>query len=424
MNTVGCIRARLGSTPYYIAKMTAGQLIDSVGFAMEMPEWEDMSPDEKMQRTLDVNRVVNDIVPYITDDEDKFMGSLIVDIYQGFDDMTFESVEDVFPSIPGAYKGPMKDMGFLSFPGNERLIALDGQHRLLALRIAIKGLAGLPGWIAKVAPSWNNLKPHPELAKEEISVIFVEHRDTSKIRKIFNKVNRYAKLTSRSDNIITSDDDIFAVIARKLIVEGEPLAPVNDIDLVNWKNNTLSLRSKNLTTLSALYTISETLLKDDRFSSSKLPNKEKVEEAYNFVSDFWKISLDKIDAFRQYMRLTELDKPISALRENNLLLKPVTQMALAHAARMAKANNLRWEDVVEKINRIDWSFSNELWFNILIIPSANKKMITGKDAIRGAGMVISYLVMGGLMTDDEIADVRQIINNARATDDAELPPMI
>ena len=64
------------------------------------------------------------------------------------------------------------------------------------------------------------------------------------------------------------------------------------------------------------------------------------------------------------------------------------------------------------------------WFNILIIPSANKKMITGKDAIRGAGMVISYLVMGDLMTEDEIADVRQIINNARATDDAELPPMI
>ena len=79
---------------------------------------------------------------------------------------------------------------------------------------------------------------------------------------------------------------------------------------------------------------------------------------------------------------------------------------------------------MEKINRIDWSFSNELWFNILIIPSANKKMITGKDAIRGAGMVISYLVMGDLMTEDEIADVRQIINNARATDNAELPPMI
>ncbi len=57
----------------------------------------------------------------------------------------------------------MKDMGFLSFPGNERLRLLWTDNiGFLALRIAIKGLAGLPGWIAKVAPSWNNLKPHPE----------------------------------------------------------------------------------------------------------------------------------------------------------------------------------------------------------------------------------------------------------------------
>jgi hypothetical protein len=51
-------------------------------------------------------------------------------------------------------------------------------------------------------------------------------------------------------------------------------------------------------------------------------------------------------------------------------------------------------------------------------------MITGKDAIRGAGMVIAYLVMGNMMNDDEKADVKQIINNARATEDAELPSMI
>ena len=37
------------------------------------------------------------------------------------------------------------------------------------------------------------LEPHPELAEEEISVIFVEHTDNVKIRKIFNKVNKYAR---------------------------------------------------------------------------------------------------------------------------------------------------------------------------------------------------------------------------------------
>ncbi len=424
MTTVGCIRATLGSTPYYIAKMTAGQLSDSVGFAMEMPEWEEMSADEKMQRTLDINRVVNDIVPYIVEDEDKFFGSLIVDIYQGFEEMMFESVSEVVSDLPAAYKQNLKDMGFLTLPGNERLIALDGQHRLLALRIGIKGIMGLPGWVTKISPLWNDLKPHPELAQEDISVIFVEHRDTTKIRKIFNKVNKYAKQTSRSDNIITSDDDIFAVISRRLISPGEPLAPVAGIDLVNWKNNTLSIRSKNLTTLSALYTISETLLRDEKYSNKILPETKKVEEAYKYVADFWRSSLEKIDVFKEYMQLTERDKPISLLRENNLLLKPVTQMALAHVARMARNKNLGWTGVIDKINEIDWSFENELWFNILIIPSTNKKMMTGKDAIRTAGMVISYLTIGNTMTKDEIADVIQIIRNARANENAELPPMV
>lgn len=424
MNTVGCIRAKLGSTPYFIAKMTAGQLVDSIGFAMEMPEWEDMTPDEKMQRTLDVNRVVNDIVPYVIEDKDKFFGSIIVDIYQGFDEITFEPVSEVFPTLPAAYKVPMRDMGFLTFPGNERLLALDGQHRLLSLRIAIKGLMGLPGWISKISPSWNNLRPHPELANEEISVIFVEHRDTMKIRKIFNKVNRYAKQTSRSDNIITSDDDIFAVIARKLITDGQPLAPINGIELVNWKNNTLSTRSKNLTTLSALYTIAETILKDERYSSSILPNEREVEEAYEKVKKFWKISLDKIEAFKQYVQLTFDDRPISTLRESNLLLKPVTQMALAHVARMAQQKSIEWDEVADKINAMNWSFDNDIWYNILIIPSTNRKMMTGKDTIRSAGMVISYLVMGKKMTKDELADVTQIIRNARNDEMAELPPML
>ena len=425
MNTIGCIRARLGSTDYFIGKMKAGQIIDSVGFAMEMQEWDSMTADEKMQRTLDVNRVVTDIVPYVIEDPDKFFGSLIVDIYQGYDEMQFESVAEVIPSLPAAYKMPLKDMGFLTLPGNERLIALDGQHRLLALKVAIKGVMGLPASMNKMSPSWSEtLKPHPELANEEISVLFVEHTETTKIRKIFNKVNRYARQTSRSDNIITSDDDIYAVITRRLISPGEPLASINGIDVVNWKNNTLSARSKHLTTLSALYTMAETLLRDEKLSTKMLPDPETVESSYKFVSDFWRLSLDKIDAFRKYINLTYEDKPISGLRESNLLLKPVTQMALAHTARMAKSKGIAWEDVTEKLNKIDWSFDNSVWFNILIIPSANKKMITGKEAIRGAGMVISYIVMGDKMTADEINDVKQIICNARDDSNAELPARV
>ena len=262
---------------------------------------------------------------------------------------------------------------------------------------------GLPA-NTKIPESWRRLEPHPELANEEITVIFVEHRDNQKIRKIFNKVNKYAKQTSRSDNIITSDDDIYAVISRRLIKEGGPLAPVPvagsflpdfAIDIVNTKNNTLSLRSKNLTTLSALYTITETLLKDGDYSTKVLPAEEELEEAYQTVAEFWNILLTQVNAFKAYMDLTKEDQPVSTLRETNLLMKPVTQMALAHAARYAASKGISWTVMAERLNRINWSFDNEFWFNILVIPTANRKMITGKESIRGAGLAITYLAMGG-----------------------------
>ena len=423
MLTIGCIRGRIGSTDYYLAKMRAGTLIDSVGFATEMPEWKEMTADEKMQRTLDVNRVVSEIVPYVVEDPDRFFGSLIVDIFSGYEDMVFESVGSVAANLPAAYRVPLKDMGFLTLPGNERLIALDGQHRLLALKIAIKGFMGLPA-DTKINQSWKNLEPHPELAEEEVSVIFVEHRDTLKIRKIFNKVNKYAKQTSRSDNIITSDDDIFAVISRELMEDGEPLAPVNGIDVVNWRSNTLSQRSKHLTTLSAVYTISETILKDEKYATSMLPETSIFESALDEVRQFWNINLEEINALKKYMELTRADKPVSTLREENLLLKPVTQMAVAHVARMAKAKNLPWRNIAKKLNSIDWSFDNCLWNNILIIRSTKVRMITGKEAIRSAGMLISYIVMGAYMEQDEINDVRNIICNAKDDESAQLPEMI
>lgn len=423
METLGCIQAKMGRTTYYICKMAAGELIDKVGIAKELPEWPDMTAEEKMQRECDIKRIVEEIVPYVTEDPDRFFSSLIVDIYSGFKEISFEPLSKVVGDLPSAYAVPMADMGFITLPGRERLIALDGQHRLLSLKIAIRGIMGVPGGTKSFA-AMDKLQPHPELANEELSIILVEHTDTAKIRKIFNKINKYAKQTSRSDNIITSDDDTFAVIVRRLFQKGGPLAPINGIELVNWKSNTLSQRSKNLTTLSALYTIAETVLRDRKLSSKMLPVPAVLEEAYQTIASFWEATLSGVQVYQQYLELTRNNKPVSSLREENLLMKPVTQMALAHAALMAQRKGIQWDAVVGKLNLIDWSFNNELWFNILVIGSANKKMITGKDSIRSAGMVIAYMVMGGQMSQGEVEDVRQIIRNARNDQSAPLPPRI
>ena len=423
MVTIGVQKAKLGSTVYYIGKMRAGELIDNVGFAAELPEWSEMTADEKMQRQPDITRVINEIVPYVIEDPDRFFNSLIIDVFSGYDELEFEPVSLVATDLPKAYQIPMQDMGFLTLPGKERLIALDGQHRLLSLRIAIRGVYGLPAG-AKVPSTTKSLEPHPELADEEISIILVEHKDNQKIRKIFNKVNKYARQTSRGDNIITSDDDIYAVIARKLFSEGEVLAPIGKCELVNWKSNTLSQRSKQLTTVSALYTIAETVLKEKGYSAKMLPSQAEQEISYAEIVEFWSELLAEADVYKEYLNLTKADKPVSLLREQNLLMKPVTQMALAHVAAMAKKKGVSWKAAVAKLNKVDWSFENKLWFNILIIGSAQKKMITGKESIKSAGMIISYLIMGDKMTKNEIADVHKIIRDAHDNQEEALPQMV
>lgn len=429
MKTIWAQRAKMGSTEYYIAKMPLEELVNSVGLAIELPEWEDMTPDEKMQRVPDINRVVNEICPYFIEDPDRFFNSLIIDVHSGYENIKFDPISKyVRDDVTLAYEVSMQDAGFLSLPGKERLIALDGQHRLLAMKLCLKGNSAISAAMLgnkRMTPQMLALQPHPELADEEISVIFVEGRDIHKIRKIFNKVNKYARQTGRGQNIITADDDVFAVIARRLFSEGAVLEKIGKNELVNWSSNTLSQRSKQLTTVSALYTIAETLSKDRGWSAKIMPeNKEEIDAVYEENVEFWRELLEGMDIFQRYLELTRKDKTISPLRADNLMMKPVTHMALAHVAYFARLKGEKWSEVVKKLNRIDWSMNNEVWFNILVIPAAKKKVITGKESIKAAGMVISYMVMGNKMSEEEVQSVREIIRNARNNEDDSLPDMV
>lgn len=429
MKTIWAQRAKIGSTEYYIAKMPLEELVNSVGLAIELPEWEDMTPDEKMQRVPDINRVVNEICPYFIEDPDRFFNSLIIDVHSGYENIKFDPISKyVRDDVTLAYEVSMQDAGFLSLPGKERLIALDGQHRLLAMKLCLKGNSAISAAMLgnkRMTPQMLALQPHPELADEEISVIFVEGRDIHKIRKIFNKVNKYARQTGRGQNIITADDDVFAVIARRLFSEGAVLEKIGKNELVNWSSNTLSQRSKQLTTVSALYTIAETLSKDRGWSAKIMPeNEDEIEAVYEENVEFWRELLEGMDIFQKYLELTRKDKTISPLRADNLMMKPVTHMALAHVAYFARLKGEKWSEIVKKLNRIDWSMNNEVWFNILVIPAAKKKVITGKESIKAAGMVISYMVMGNKMSEEEVQSVREIIRNARNNEDDSLPDMV
>lgn len=69
-------------------------------------------------------------------------------------------------------------------------------------------------------------------------------------------------------------------------------------------------------------------------------------------------------------------------------------------------------EAVVKLNKMDWSFENPIFFKLLVTGTAKKKMITGKESIKAASQVIAYIVMGADMTKTEVNEVKDIILNA------------
>ncbi len=425
--TILAQKCKTGNIESYLFKMKAGTLVDIVGYASAMDEWEDMSVDERMQRDINAMRVATEIVPYIVNDPNWFFGSLIVDLYQGSEELVFQDITEVVETKFAAYAGTLKDVGFLTLPDNKSLIALDGQHRLAALSMAIKGKNGIPGCVTdKIQDAIREeLVPHPELANADISVILIKHIDNKTIRNIFNKVNRYAKLTSRSDNIITAEDDIVAIVSRQLFNAADgPLKARNKRNIVNWTSNTIPIRSKQLTTLSALYTISETLLQFYDISPKTPVNPTDLAKAQSVVNEFWSISLDKLDAFKTYLDYLDSGKALENIRKDNLLLKPVTHMALAQAVLICLNHGYEYKDIVDRFNLIDWSHSNPVWANILVTTSNNKRMITGAKALRDAGVLIAYMVIGSKFTEKQKQELLQKLRDASDNENVELPPIV
>lgn len=132
--------------------------------------------------------------------------------------------------VPGAYSAQLKDMGTLTLPSERQLVALDGQNDLLTLRIAIHGIKGLPIGV-RIIKEMYELRPHPELAKEDLCVIFVRHEDAEKIKRGLSLAGSWNKTSSRSKKC--DRENLTTLVTKRLFQDNGPLAPIDGIELVN-----------------------------------------------------------------------------------------------------------------------------------------------------------------------------------------------
>lgn len=384
--TVPSMRARLGDVDYFVISMKAQELVDKVKIPKEMEGWKNLSIEERYQRDINYTRVRNQIAPYLASDSSRFFGAVVLAAINFGDAVLFEPLSDVTTKgLPGLYRTAATDMGFLTFTGGEILVPLDGQHRLKAIEFAVTGRDELGRDIPLITPC-------AELAQDDVAVILVPY-EARKARKIFTRVNRYAKPTTTGQNIVTDDDDIIAVLSR------ETANNLIGARLVRFRSNTLRQNDREFTTLAILYNCNESIVTatfpEGKIDKTHLPDAAKQELYRAKVREVWEVLLDRIEVFAD-----ALSDPSEAgddkrreIRRTNLLGKPVVQECLVRAFMRLTGppTNMSADNACAALNGLSWDISEsgiKLWENVLWTGGVDGKIITKNRLLATA--IIAY----------------------------------
>ena len=390
MTTLPAQQLQMGSTTYYLSSIPARELVMVVRPASEaLPDWNEMSIEDRIQRDINMKRLHDEVIPYLASHPDRFFGAVIVLVTGRVD---FERLTDLGVAAPKAYEDALNKFGFLTINGGD-WIALDGQHRLVALREIFLGK--YEGEVQSNLPN------------DDVSVIFIEMENIQKTRRIFNKVNRYARSTSRADNLILSEDDGYAIISRKLFTESSGVLHSRDPrveQIVNWKNNTLSNRSLQLTTISAVSLIvrdiceSHGVFLDEKTNGGVLPESSLIARGQKFCNEWIEVAFENFEILDEARRNAsilpanrELDQPFS------LLLKPAGQIALFRAARKAKemfTNSFDVSEFFDRASHVDWRVTSEIWDNLLVM--GGYRIMAKNSGYEDAALMLLWQVYGSL----------------------------
>lgn len=396
------MRGQFGDTAYYLLTMHAKELTERLVIPQELDGWEDLTLEERYQREINYGRVKRQIAPYLLTDPDRFFGAFIVSMLNA-GQIEFEPIERIYKgTVPMLYRTAAEALGFLTLSGDELMVPLDGQHRLAAIRFAITGKDEKQQPLA-------NYSANAEIAGDVCTVMVIEH-DEHKSRKIFNKVNRYAKPTSKSENLITADDDIFAVILREYIIGTHNVIPDR---LVNAKSNTLTTKAPEFTTLAALYECTKDVLENThgKIRTDQLPP-TKAEQ--NILIDearvFWETVCSEITLFAEALGdASEAgDLKRREMRTDFLLGRPVAQWAAVRSIirlrEPIEGVRISLEEACNRINQLSWSSQDPRWQNVLM---SGDRVVAGKTAVNNASRIIAFW-LGEKLTEHEAEHLRVI----------------
>lgn len=369
---IPALKAKVGDWVYYICVMKYAQVAKEVNFAYELGGNDELN--SLIQRGI--SERTKEITEYLLRSEHRFLGSLIVAAYGGdphYMPVRMEDSEEYLRGLDNSF-------GVLTFDGGQQYFALDGQHRLKAIKDAIK--------------------KNPELGSEEISVILVSHYDTEegkeKTRRLFTNINKNAKSTTKSENLALDEDDGLAIITRRLISEHPFFKEDGRVAVFTrqGENGELSLASsvrdtdkKAVTSIKQLYEMVKELSFGtplEGVSLSKRPTDDDLEDAYVVISDR---IIEFFEACGGIISKVKNADDIRNLRKNKLhpgteeaFLKGIVQRCLSESVRsIIDQKLLTWEQVLDKLKSMSWELGKGPWSSVCLINDGKLKMQTSRE---------------------------------------------
>jgi DNA sulfur modification protein DndB len=360
------LRSRVGDWNYYVTTLSFEEVAALIKAPDEIHERKKLA--EWIQREA-IESHAETIAQYIVGNPQRFLGSLIVGVYGGSPNWTPLNVkvtedegisEDQLERIEGR-------LGLLRLSGAENLFAIDGQHRVAGIKLALEdeGVA-------------------EQIGEDSVSAIFVAHDPKSdagkqRTRRLFTTVNKKARTISKAAKIALDEDDGFAIVTRRLIDSHWLFEDARKYVLYSSGGSIPATDATSITSVVGLFEIIKDLygVGSSDFEKTR-PDEDSLNEHFEFCVKFFDELLKQIPEYKAVF-VNSKGRPGDYRQPNNnhLLFRPIGQRAFARAVQLLMSRGDTVAAAIKKLRDAELFIQEEEWHYIVWNP-IDETMITNK----------------------------------------------
>lgn len=363
------MKGHMGKRDYFVAMIK----LSLVPKLFRFRDWAELPPEQRAQRVIQKSRIP-EITQYILENEDGYLFSSLTASY---------NCEPVFTPL-----NDQRDIGILELSFEADLMINDGQHRRAAIEEA--------------------LKENPTIGDESISIVLFPWEDLDRMQQMFSDLNRTARKTSKSLDILYNHRDLMSQVALAVIERVDVFKGLVDKDRVS-----LPLRAPKLFTLGSLYDATAAFLgsvvEDD------------LDAKTNLALEFWSSVAENLPEWNK-VKSGDL-KPLE-LRQEFIHTHAVVLWAIgAMGQTLISTNPANWKISLCELRSIDWRRTNREWQGVAmsghdVVNRRQSRMDTASFLKLKMGLKLTPAeersLRGATDTPSIMGDLRRFVSNTTA----------